>query len=90
MVSSNIESHFLQVLIYLVLRCTDALAIAELAQDLGYRVDGLCYIPYQEREDGRLVPQAYIVTSPNMSIIYNFARDTARVCLRIMLSRLKF
>lgn len=57
------------------MKCTDALVIAELTRSLDYRVDGLRYIPFCDLPDGRVVPQAYIVTSPNMTVIYDLTLD---------------
>jgi len=68
---------------FVVMKCTDALSIAELRGGLKYRVDGLDHISYQVHSDGRVVPQDPIATSPNMSIILNFTLDELQVIARI-------
>jgi len=68
---------------FAVLRCTDALSIAELRGGLKYRIDGLEHIPFKVLPDGRTIPQDPIATSPNMSIILDFTLDELEVVARI-------
>jgi len=68
---------------FVVLKCTDALSIAELRGRLKYWVDGLDHIPHQVHSDGRVVPQDPIATSLNMPIILQFNLDELEVIARI-------